>query len=451
MEKFWQRLSILITTESLVLGVFCFTPFLILESKNISFQKDAFKISLYQYTAVLFICLFVLFVCFYVIPQFTKKQKLKKVCHSLSLQTLLLNENTTLRNETQLLIEKLQHITQTAPELILNILRYYSVQSSNSVCQNIFSPLQQTGIILSCLDNKSRKKLFKRMSKREINSFKQLCHSLGYISTEDKFKILSIFLNTLTEPTKKIETSAFAQNIQLSQPVIEILKKENHFSKKADIWEELNSIPSEKISNYLKNESSQSIAIILYNLSDKKAGEVLNLLPKEISSTALLRLTALKSLSKKRIQNIETSLESYFFNITPHVFYHGWEKASAILSLMTNQQKDKLLLALTKTAPQVAKQLSQQIICFDDLASWNNTDICALIKKTPENILTLALLGANNKTREIFLKNISPKRWGVFLKQLNRPHPERIKEIDEAQYFIIKKAHVLINKKTKKG
>ena len=451
MEKFWHRLSILITSESLFLGIFCFAPFLILESNSIAFQKTAIKISIYQYIAILFICCSSLFLFFYIIPKFIRKKHIKNTCQTLSSQILLLNENAKLRNDTNQLIQKLQQIANTTPELILKILRYYSTQSATNQQQSIFSLPQQAGIILDCLNKKSLKKIFKHMSKNEINLFQQLKLSLGTISTEEKFTTLSHFFDTLMEPTSKIEKQHFTENILPSQHVIKILKKENHFKPQSDIWKTLESIPSEKISNYLKTESSQTIAIILYNLSEEKAGEILNQLPKEISITSLIRLTALKSLSKKRIKHIEISLESYFLNITPRIIYYGKEKASSILSLMPTHHKNKLLLEIEKTSPKIAQQLSQQIICFDDLAFWNNTDICTLIKKTPEHILLLALLGANNKTREIFSKNISPNRWGKFLKQLNTPQPERIKDIDEAQYFIIKKAHVLINKKRKQG
>ena len=85
------------------------------------------------------------------------------------------------------------------------------------------------------------------------------------------------------------------------------------------------------------------------------------------------------------------------------------------------------------------------------MSHLSNKDICELIKKVPENILTTALLGADNNTKEIFLKNISPKRLSIFLKQSNLPRSEKIKEIDEAQYFVIKKAHVLMSKKHRQG
>lgn len=451
MVKFWQRLSILITIESLLLGILCFTPFLILETNNLTTKKTAFKIFIYQYTAVSFICLFALFLFIYAIPHFAKQKRAKKTYLNLSTQALLLNENSKIRNETILLIEKLQHTTHTAPELILKILRYYSMQSYIPNEKSAFSPAQQAGIVISCLDAKSLKRIFKRMQKSEIKLFQQLAHSLGHITSEDKFQVLSKFLSTLTEPVSKIENPHFSDTVLPSQQAIKIIKKENCFSPKTNIWDTLDSISSEKIASYLKNESSQSIAIILYNLSDKKAGEVLSFIPKEVSCSALLRLTALKSLSKKRLTTLETSLESHFLNIAPQVFYYGLEKASSILSIMPTHQKNELLLKLTETSPQIAKKLSHQIICFDDLSHLSNKDICELIKKVPENILTTALLGADNNTKEIFLKNISPKRLSIFLKQSNLPRSEKIKEIDEAQYFVIKKAHVLMSKKQRQG
>ena len=120
---------------------------------------------------------------FYIIPKFIRKKHIKNTCQTLSSQILLLNENAKLRNDTNQLIQKLQQIANTTPELILKILRYYSTQSATNQQQSIFSLPQQAGIILDCLNKKSLKKIFKHMSKNEINLFQQLKLSLGTICT----------------------------------------------------------------------------------------------------------------------------------------------------------------------------------------------------------------------------------------------------------------------------
>ena len=143
-------------------------------------------------------------------------------------------------------------------------------------------------------------------------------------------------------------------------------------------------------------------------------------------------------------------MENHFLNIQPQIFYYGWQKASAILSLMPSIERKKLISALENHSQKTAEVLSRQIVCFDDFAYWNDCDICYIIKKTPEHILTKALLGANNDTRSIFAKNMHPKQWGNFLKMLDLAQTKKIKEIDQAQFFILKKARILIDKKYKR-
>lgn len=450
MVKTRSRLGILITICALSFGVVPFLPFLFFETDNLFSLKPSLKIFSNQYIITLFICFLAFSLFFYITPKHIKKDKIRSICASLSYHTKLLDKNAKLKHETKLLIRKLQHSTDKAPELTLKTLRRYAMQGISLYDdKKIFSLPQQAGIILSCLSSKNIKKISRRMSKKEIKLFQKLSLYLGDTSDEEKFTTLSQFFKILTEPIYLEKTSSFIEKTLPEQHAKSILKNENISFKKQDLWKKLNTIPAKRIAGYLTNISSQSVAIILYNLSDKKAGEVLNILPNKISINALSRLTALKSLSRKQTKRFIPSIENYFLNIFPQTLHCGLKKTSAILSIMPPHKKNKFKTLLLETKPHIAQKLSKEILCFDDIAFCDNTLINRLIKKTPEKILTLALMGANSKTKEIFSKNIPPQKWGKFLNQLNTGYNEKIKEIDEAQHFIIKKAHILLNKNKK--
>ncbi len=438
MTKLWSQIVFFSSFLVVTAGLFCFILFNVIQ--NVQPQVVAFFIYLLP----------VLFLTVFFLLKRIGHRKIKQIYDHLFQQINLLCENQNSRDEFLYLLKKTQQLTNTTPELTLKILRRYLSMPLSKMPNALFSPAQQVAIVLTCLDSRAIKKLFKRFTSQEIVILNQLTSCLGDVSTEDKKNALSDFLNEVTAPALNPFDNYPLQAALPHQQVIQFLKDENLPMQQKDIWKTLNQLSTERIITYLKTQSSQSIAIILYNLSEEKSANILNLLPEKISSLALLRLTALKSLSRTRVKTIETKLENHFFNIQPQIFYDGWQKASAILSLMSRYERKKLISALEHKSQKSAYILSRQIVCFDDFAYWDDADICYLIKKTPEHILTKALLGANSNTRAVFSKNMSPKQWGNLLKIIDSSQVKKIKEIDQAQFFILKKARILIDKKYKR-
>lgn len=411
------------------------------------FQKNqSINITLNQIIAIVLICLLFISISFYFIPKLIKKKKFKKVYDELSLQINLVCENSKLREENLNLLENVQKISNRTPEITLRVIRRYLMTPPNIMDQSLFSPAQQAAVILVCLDEKTLKRIFKQMAPQEISLLQKIMSTLGQIRSEDKHYVLTHFLKDLNEPMRKATQANDIKSILPNEQALEILKINHEDTNKKNIWKKLEQVPVEKIADYLKKQSAQSIAIILYNLSDEKAGAILNALPENLGGATLLRLTALKSLSQEQLKTLETGLEIHFFNLSRKIFYRGWQKATAILSIMQQAEKKRLILALSKRSPQAARRLEKQIICFDDFAFWSEDNLAYLIKKTPKPILLTALMGANSLTKEAFSKNIPPQKWGEMFKVLNTPQTGKIKDINEAQCFIIKKAKALLDK-----
>ena len=111
------------------------------------------------------ICLVSIFV---LIVFFISKQlgniKLKQIYDELFQQADLLCENQNTREELHQFLKKAQQLTNTTPELTLKIIRRYLSMPPSDTEKNLFSPPQQAAIILTCLNARSIKKLFKHKS-----------------------------------------------------------------------------------------------------------------------------------------------------------------------------------------------------------------------------------------------------------------------------------------------
>lgn len=403
-------------------------------------------LALKQAVAFGFICLLIVGLFLFLIPVIMKKTFPCSCMKHLYRQATALCGDSILQISDTNLLNDIRHLCATTPDLAVRVIRRWLMENTLSTNKTPFSPAQQAAILLLTLNENTLKKILRRMSADESCTLTRLMSCLGQLKADEIQTVLTLFMRALKQPTPQA-SSPELKTAQSSLPLEKaelILQELNLTPNGKTVWNKLEHISAEQTASFLEKEYPQTIAVILYHLSDEKAGAILTILPTEVSTPALMRLTALKYVSSEKIRSIENSIEKQFFATDDKPIYYGYQKASAILSLMEHSAQKRLMASLLKQAPQTARKLSQQIICFDDIALWSDENIRQLIKQTPQETLIQALAGAQGKTKEAFSRNIAPKVWGELLKRLSTPQTGKIKEIDSAQCFMIKKAQKMI-------
>lgn len=396
------------------------------------------------------ICLLIIGLFLIGIPTLMRLLGTQQPLKTLYRQTSNLADNSFVEIKDINLLKKVQRICRETPDLAVAIIRKWMMESNFYTEKELFSRAHKAAILLLAIGETSLKKIFNRMSGDEVSTLTRLISCIGQVKEDEIQKVLTLFCQTLNEPSTL--STAIAPSMKETIPSTSPVEKVDLILKDVEtlyigktVWKKLEKVPLEQIIAFLKNEYPQTIAIILYHLPNEKAGAVLTALPESLSTSVLMRLTALKYVSSEKIRKIETGVEKQFFPDTEKIPYKGYQKASEILSLLNQTSKKRLIDALSQRAPQIARHLARQIICFDDFALWSDEQIHLLIKQTPIEILTRALTNASGKTKEAFSRNIAPQVWGKMLKQLALPQTGKVKEIDEAQCFMIKKAQKIID------
>ena len=211
------------------------------------------------------------------------------------------------------------------------------------------------------------------------------------------------------------------------------------------IWEKLEHTESAKLASALSGEYPQTIAVVLYHLSNEKASDVLNCFSESMTMDVLMRLTALKNVDAETLAGVEQGLDEKLkaLHETPRV--GGKEKASGIISLM--DRKTDILNTLFERSPELAGQLSAGVIMFEDIADWDDKSIRTLLEKTDRQVVVYALKGTSDKMKEAFSRNMSPAVWGGVLKEINKLSSIKVKDIDAAQHTLVRTAQELIQQK----
>ncbi len=90
-----------------------------------------------------------------------------------------------------------------------------------------------------------------------------------------------------------------------------------------------------------------------------------------------------------------------------------------------------------------AERIKALMFTFDDLARIDSGGIQALLREIEKDKLALALKGASNEVKELFLENLSKRAAKMMMEDMEAMGAVRLKEVDEAQGIIVSAAKVL--------
>lgn len=428
--------------------------------KSLSFAKEPlFTTQIKQVIAILLICVFCMVGLLAVILPyfFNRRKKLLKLSLMPFSEDENLYQNQIIGKPEETLLTRIRQLCMEMPEVAVNLIRRQFAQNdkSNIIENDSFSPVQHAGIVLLCLGDRCVKTLFKRMTDSEIKALSKIMVGLGRVKAIEIQPILLRFFQEMQTPQDIISTDKQTIGLIKNALPIErasyILQSLNIHAHGKSVWQKLNKLSSDSISEYLQSEYPQTVAEILYHLSTKKSAQVLMCFKPDFATEVIVRLSALNYITPMRKFALENQLNEQIDMIAQKQIIQGEQKAAAILSLVDTAICKDLLIRMAKNTPQTADNLEKQLITFNDFAFWNETDLAVLIKHIDTKTLITALAHANNTTKEAFSKVIDPQKWANLLKQINTPQTKRLKDIEESQRAVIQIAQYLIDSQKCKG
>ena len=312
------------------------------------------------------------------------------------------------------------------------------------------SGIQKTAILLLAIGEEYIKSTFLKLKSEEVIDISRTMAELGCIKGETVQMVFDAFLDELSGSGPICGNADYITNLvdtilpnEQKQTVLDSMSSSLHHKT---IWEKLEQTPTDKLAAILMEEYPQTIAVILYHLSNEKAGAVLDCFSESLTMDVLMRLTALQNVDDHILSGVEKGLEDRLQALhTSKSTKSGKEKAAGIISLMDT--KTDILNSLFERSPELAGQLSSKVIMFEDIAGWDDNAIRSLLEKADRQPVIYALKGASEKMKEACSRNMSPAVWGGILKETNKLTSVRLKEIDAAQHALVRLAQELTEQK----
>jgi len=214
-----------------------------------------------------------------------------------------------------------------------------------------------------------------------------------------------------------------------------------------NMWEKLSNVQEEVLANYLKNEYPQTIAVVMSKLTAEHAARVLGILPEDLALDVVGRMLKMEAVQKEVIERVEQTLRLEFMsNLSQTRRRDAHEVMAEIFNNFDRQTETRFITALEEENRESAERIKALMFTFDDLVKLDSASMQTLMRHVDKEKLGVALKGANEDIRTLFLGNMSSRAAKMLLDDMQAMGPVRLRDVDEAQALLVNLAKDLAAK-----
>ncbi len=116
---------------------------------------------------------------------------------------------------------------------------------------------------------------------------------------------------------------------------------------------------------------------------------------------------------------------------------NGPRIAAQILKNMKLSSKEKIVKAIEKRSPGLAKSINDNLFRFDDIIELTPQGVQTLVKEVEHDDLVLSLKLASPKAKEVILQNMSERKKNLVESDFESLGQVRKSEVEDAQKRIL--------------
>jgi flagellar motor switch protein FliG len=306
--------------------------------------------------------------------------------------------------------------------------------------QDITGP-ERAAVLLLALGNQYGAKIWAQLDDDELRQLGVAMSTLGTVTAATVEAMMVEFVTRLSSSGAVMgnfdATERLLRQVLPGERVVGIMD-EIRGPAGRNMWEKLSHVQEDVLANYLKNEYPQTIAVVLSRLSTAHAGRVLAILPEEIAIDVVTRMLKMDPVQKDVMERLEQTLRTEFIsNLARTRRRDAHEVMAEIFNSFDRQTETRFMTSLEDQDKAAADHIKKLMFTFDDLAKLDNGAIQTLMRQVEKDKLAMALKGANENVRRIFLTNMSQRAGKMLIEEMEALGPVRLRDVDEAQSGLV--------------
>lgn len=201
--------------------------------------------------------------------------------------------------------------------------------------------------------------------------------------------------------------------------------------------EVLQSTGPQQLAAMLREESPQTIALVLSNMPMEPAGALLALLPAEIQPQVALRMASLDRVSPDVFRRITEVIGGKLKAVRQVSRSDGIRTLAGLLNQVDPTLAETILGKMEEENQAAATAVRDLMFVFDDILTIDKEGMKSVLAKSDRKVLTIALKGTTAKIREHFTQCMSQRASEMLAEDMEALGPVRIRDVQVAQQQVV--------------
>ena len=311
------------------------------------------------------------------------------------------------------------------------------------------SGVEKAAVVLLAL-GEDHVALWQSMDEEEIKEISQAMSSLGTVSANVVEELLVEFVSGMSSSGTIMGSFEQTQRLLgnfLPPEKVEALMEEIRGPAGRTMWDKLGNVNEAVLANYLKNEYPQTVAVVLSKIKADHAARVLSSLPEDFALECVQRMLRMEPVQREILDKIEQTLRVEFMsNLARTSKRDSHELMAEIFNNFDRQTESRFVAALEERNRESAERIRALMFVFEDLSKLDPGGVQTLLRAVEKDKLGLALKGASDSLRDMFMSNMSERAAKIMRDDMDSMGPVRLKDVDGAQMAMVQIAKDLAAK-----
>lgn len=300
---------------------------------------------------------------------------------------------------------------------------------------------EKAAIFLLALGEDHTARLFEFMDEEEIMEISTTMAGLGKVSSSVIERLFVDFAEQMSSTGSLVGTLDSTERLLakvLGKEKVSTIMEEIRGPAGRTMWEKLGNVNEEVLANFLVKEYPQTVAVVMSKIQPDHAARVMALLPQGFAMEVIHRMLRMESVQKDVLEDVEKTLRTEFMsNLARGARRDSHEMMAEIFNNLDRTVEGRFMTGLEESEPDSAEKIRSLMFTFEDLGKLDPSSMQSIIRAVDKDKLPLALKGATETVRDLFLSNMSERAAKILREDMSSLGPVRLKDVEEAQQYIV--------------
>ncbi len=309
--------------------------------------------------------------------------------------------------------------------------------------------LQKVATFFVLVGEEATVKIFQHLPRHIVEEISTAITQLGSVDKDTSLAILEEFhLYTRTKGFISAGGYDYAKDLLYKSlgknDADEILAKLSKMQLASQSFNYLDAINPKQLADFIKEESPQTIAVILAHMESNGAADVLNQLEEDVKVKVTMQMATIKDVSPDVVRTISIVLEKKLESLLSSIVDVGGVKVVADMLNRMGPKSQDILKNINGVDTALATKIKENMFVFEDLLALDKDDVMKVLQNVEMADVAVAMKNATEDDLDIVRSAMSQRASDRFQEEFEMLTKVKIKDIETAQRKMLDAAQKLI-------